>query len=395
MLANLEGLAVFLLLAHWKPQLNITAPGLHSALNFSFSLSAVRIMALPFILILGTSPRVRLVGGPHHCEGRVEVEWDGQWGTVCDDGWGLEDVAVVCRELGCGTAKKSPSGTMYEPLAEKNQPVLSQNVNCNGMEDTLAECEQDKDVFNCGHEEDAGASCEMPGSSSTSELESSSTVPEIPFFLVPKSVRLVDGPGHCAGRVEVQHEGQWSTACKRGWNLQAAKVLCRQLGCGRALIARRQCNKTIQDQVSIWMSKIKCSGQEATIQDCDSGPLKRNSCSHYDDTWVECEDACELKLVGGDSMCSGRLEVLHKDKWGTVCDDNWGDLEDQVVCKQLGCGKPLVSPSRKRYAPGAGRIWLDDVRCSGKEQSLDQCKHRVWGYHDCDHKEDVGVTCSE
>ncbi|XP_005400191.1 PREDICTED: CD5 antigen-like [Chinchilla lanigera] len=362
-------------------------------------------MALLFTLILAicagpglseTPPRVRLVGGPHRCEGRVEVERSGQWGTVCDDGWGLEDVAVVCRELGCGAAKKSPSGTVYGPLAEKHQSIFTQNVNCNGMEDTLAQCEQDEEVYGCDHNEDAGASCDNPESSSSPEPESSfSTGPEIPFSLVPENVRLAGGPGRCAGRVEVQHEGRWSTVCKTGWSLQAAKVLCRQLGCGRALLVLRQCNNTIQGQGSIWMSMMKCSGQEATIQDCNSGPLKKNSCTHLDDTWVKCEDAFELRLVGGGSICSGRLEVLHKNKWGTVCDDSWGEQEDQVVCKQLGCGKPLISHSGKRYGPGFGRIWLDDVRCSGKEQSLDQCKHRFWGYHDCDHTEDVSVTCSE
>lgn len=107
-------------------------------------------------------------------------------------------------------------------------------------------------------------------------------------------------------------------------------------------------------------------------------------------------DPFELKLVGGDTPCSGRLEVLHKGSWGSVCDDNWGEKEDQVVCKQLGCGKSLhPSPkTRKIYGPGAGRIWLDDVNCSGKEQSLEFCRHRLWGYHDCTHKEDVEVICT-
>ncbi|XP_004858827.1 CD5 antigen-like [Heterocephalus glaber] len=362
------------------------------------SLLLTLILAIcPGLGLLESAPRVRLVGGPHRCEGRVEVEQNGQWGTVCDDGWDLQDVAVVCRELGCGIAKKSPSGTQYKPLAEKDQSVLIQNVGCSGMEDTLAQCEQDEDVFNCPHEEDAGASCEKPESSSSTGPESSfSLAPEVPFFLVPDSVRLASGPGHCVGRVEVEHKGQWSTVCKTGWNLQAAKVLCRQLGCGRALVAQRQCKETTQGQGSIWMSKMTCLGEEAMLQDCDSGPLK-NSCTHHDDAWVECEDAFDLRLVGGDKFCSGRLEVLHKNDWGTVCDDSWGEQEDQVVCKQLGCGKPLFSSSKtqKRYGPGVGRIWLDDVRCSGKEKSLDQCKHRFWGHHDCVHKEDVSVTCSE
>lgn len=94
--------------------------------------------------------------------------------------------------------------------------------------------------------------------------------------------------------------------------------------------------------------------------------------------------------------CSGRLEVLHRGVWGSVCDDGWGETEDRVVCKQLGCGEPL-SPSvkaRRSFGPGVGHIWLDDVHCSGKEQSLEQCQHRFWGYHNCNHKEDVAVICS-
>lgn len=90
----------------------------------------------------------------------MEVERGGLWGTVCDDGWDLKDVAVVCRELGCGAAARTPRGSSYQPPAPEEQRVLIQGVNCSGTEDTLAQCNQDDDVFNCGHEEDAGAECE-------------------------------------------------------------------------------------------------------------------------------------------------------------------------------------------------------------------------------------------
>ncbi|XP_049628524.1 Fc receptor-like protein 2 [Suncus etruscus] len=106
-----------------------------------------------------TPSKVRLMYGSHRCEGRVEVEQEGHWGTVCDDGWDMKDVAVVCRELGCGAAKHTPAGIIYLPEAEKSQPVFIQVALCNGTEEALAECAQ-VEIFDCEHDEDAGAVCE-------------------------------------------------------------------------------------------------------------------------------------------------------------------------------------------------------------------------------------------
>ena len=45
---------------------------------------------------------VALVGGASPQEGRLEVQYNGVWGTVCDDGFTDAAARVVCYSLGFG-----------------------------------------------------------------------------------------------------------------------------------------------------------------------------------------------------------------------------------------------------------------------------------------------------
>ena len=88
------------------------------------------------------------------------------------------------------------------------------------------------------------------------------------------------------------------------------------------------------------------------------------------------------------------MEVYYSRQWGTVCDDRW-DLNDaQVVCRQLGFGTAIVARGRGYYGRGSGEIWLDELNCNGTESTIDNCSHDGWGIHDCSHREDAGVECS-
>ena len=43
---------------------------------------------------------VRLVNGTTSYEGRVEICYNGVWGSVCDSGWDSSDAIIVCRQMG-------------------------------------------------------------------------------------------------------------------------------------------------------------------------------------------------------------------------------------------------------------------------------------------------------
>ena len=109
--------------------------------------------------------RLRNGGVNWQREGRVEVFYNGTWGTVCDDFWDIEDARTVCRQLGFNDALGIG---FFGPGAGQ---IWLDNVNCGALKpDRLDQCgHHGWGVHDCDHHEDAGVRC-MPLPTNTTPL---------------------------------------------------------------------------------------------------------------------------------------------------------------------------------------------------------------------------------
>lgn len=205
-----------------------------------------------------TSGSIRLNGSTS--VGRVEIFYDGQWGTVCDDAWDINDANVVCKQLGYQRASRAFRGATH---GHGSGPIWMDDVSCSGGETHLYDCgHRGWGNSNCTHSRDASVEC--------------------------SAVRLVNG-GANYGHVEVSLNGIWGTVCDDDWDINDANVVCQQLGFSNASSAPHGATYG-QGSGYIWMDDVNCQGAEASLFDCNHLQTwaLNYRCSHTEDAGVVC-----------------------------------------------------------------------------------------------------------
>ncbi|NXF07524.1 LOXL4 oxidase, partial [Smithornis capensis] len=384
------------------------------------------------------------LGGPRgpSGEGRLEVLYQGRWGTVCDDGFDFHAATVACRQLGYTAAITWTHSATYGP---GEGPIWLDNVRCGGSEGSLAECVHNGwGISDCHHGEDAGVVCSgqrLPGSSPQATI--SDHLGEGPGMsleevrLKPILARAKLSMPVMEGAVEVKHSGRWRQVCDANWTRNNSRVVCGMLGFPQekhvntsfyrlvpkltlARLLSFDSLKTLSQKNSFWIHRVRCQGSEPHLAHCAvqmAPPAPRqHACPNGMHAIISCLPSpafqkvmgkgksknksktspgkvLPVRLRAGTHAGEGRVEVLRHGQWGTVCDKQWDLAAASVVCRQLGYGTAKQALVGARMGQGLGPIHMSSVQCTGHERSLGECRFQDAERSGCRHEADAAVRC--
>ncbi|KAG2496067.1 hypothetical protein HYH03_005986 [Edaphochlamys debaryana] len=343
--------------------------------------------------------------------GRVEMYDGANWGSVCgkafgtgaEDGFGMKEANVVCKELGYS------SGAVR--LLKRNQfevgtgPVFMEGLQCDGTEDKLYQCRMFGDslrwrstAMTCGHQYDVGVACRKP----TKVFSNDTAFPETGTLRIAN--RPSDSnPYGAPSRLEMYDAStsSWGSICTDGFTDADAQQACKEMGYLSGVVVPNYGGGS----GPILLSNVGCSSPASNkrLYDCSNDGWKVHKCSHDQDVGVRCylkaplsksessPDNGTIRISGGGM--EGRLEINSGAGWRSICDDGFTDREAGVACRELGYANGTVIP----MFGGGGAPLITSVTCNPSaaigQDRIAYCSNAGWGVANCSVKETVGVSC--
>ena len=255
--------------------------------------------------------------GKSSYKGRIDIRYQGVWGTVCAVKLENSAAQLICKQIGYNQGKfLNPSENEGRGFCSNYEganhcgvtvsPILFSDLSCQGNEESIIDCYRKiADRSLCTHQYDALIEC--------GNLDSDQSV----SFQV-NTIRLIDSTNNPTkngiGRLEIL-KGKWGSICSNKFDDNAAKVSCRQMGYldgslyGQAG-SNNVCLNVLGDDLCgdfslpIKLTEVVCSGHESSLYGCEFS-INTVSCTQFNNVILKCEGF-------GDS--SGKSQNLEKPK---------------------------------------------------------------------------------
>ncbi|KAM7404253.1 hypothetical protein PAMP_011619 [Pampus punctatissimus] len=271
------------------------------------------------------------------CSGSVVIKQGSNtyWLSGSTETWNTVSAEVVCQQMHCGNA----TSFSYIPSADMRNAVSEKSYNCSSNSTNLFDCENDN----------------LP-SDHNAFIATVNCSGDIKITLT----------NNCWGHVNVCMDKNCGGVCANTWTENKSTKLCEELTCGsNSVTLSNQDNSN-----NVLINSVHTLNERDNLKNCtivkDDGACKSAA-------FVICSGSIKPKLQISRDKCSGNVELLYKDQWLPVCKDALKDKEQNIICKELGCGE--AGNSIDYFGPkSTKKNFISNIECPENATSLAGCK---------------------